>query len=901
MGYTKINRRWILWILAVGFIWVVVSRYSEAQQLRQVLAQGNWGWLLLAAAAQIAYYIAMAATYQAAFAAVDVSSRVRDLTPITLSSLFINVVAPSGGAAGAALFVDDLNRRGQSPARAAVGVFLQLICVFVSFMLILIFGLVYLFMQHDLEMYEVIAAIVLFAATAALSSALLLSLWQPRLLHGLLLWVQHFLNGLFGFLRSPSTLADDWAERNAAEFSQAAETIIHRPKRLARAVSMAFTAHGISIISLYLLFLAFNQRILFGSLVAGYAMGFLFLVVSITPMGIGVVEGVMTLVYTSLGVPSAAAAAVALVYRGLGFWLPLGLGFLLLRRSKTFGAEEHTLEETWSVRVIAVLTALMGCINMLSAVQPALIERLRLLESISPLAVRHGGHLTAALAGFALLILGRGLWRRKRTAWLAAMITLAISTFSHLIKGLDYEEALLALGLMLLMWLNRRHFHARSDPPSMRQAVWVLATSAIFTLAYGTLGFYLLDRHYSVHFNFLQALRQTIVMFTQFYDPGLQPVTGFGRYFADSIYIIGAVTLGYSALLFLRPILSHPPATPEERQRVRAIVERYGRTSLAHAALFNDKHYYFAPSGSVIAFVQHRGVAVALGDPIGPPDALSTAIAGFQQFCAMNDWTPVFYQTMPDTLAIYRQAGFEAVCIGHEAIVKLEHFTLEGGARKQFRTAIHRMERSGYHFAVHPPPLDYKTLAELRAISDEWLTMMHGSEKRFSLGWFDDEYIRSSPIAAVHDPKGLVTAFANVVSEYQANEITIDLMRRRRDVEPGTMDYLFANLLLWAKEQGHASFNLGLSALAGIGEHPDDPAVERAMHFIYQHINQFYNFKGLHEYKEKFQPIWSPRYLIYPGAGSLATAFTAVVAVNSGEENLLLEYFRIKPQRKIAS
>lgn len=900
MGYTKNNRRWVFWILAVGFIWVVVSRYSEAQQLSQVLAHGHWGWLILAAGAQMAYYLAMAATYQAAFAAIDVNSRVRDLLPITLSSLFINVVAPSGGAAGAALFVDDLHRRGQSPARAAVGVFLQLICVFVSFMLILIFGLIYLFMQHDLEMYEVVAAILLFAATATLSSALLLSLWHPQLLHRLLLWVQHFLNGLFGFLRNPSTLADDWAERNAAEFSQAAETIIHRPKRLARAVGMAFIAHGISIFSLYLLFLAFNQHILIGSLVAGYAMGFLFLVVSITPMGIGVVEGVMTLVYTSLGISSAAAATVALAYRGLGFWLPLGLGFLLLRRSKTFGAEEHTLEETWSVRIIAVLTGLMGCINVLSAIQPALIERVHLLERFSLLAAQHGGRLTAALAGFALLTLGHGLWRRKQTAWFAAMIALAISAVSHLIKGLDYEEALLALALMVLMWFNRRHFHARSDPPSMRQAVWVLAISATFTLAYGTLGFYLLDRHYSVHFNFLQALRQTIVMFTQFYDPGLQPVTGFGKYFADSIYIIGAVTLGYSVLLSLRPMLHHPPATPEERERARTIVERYGKTTLAHAVLFNDKHYYFSPEGVVIAFARHRGVAVALGDPIGPPDTLLAAISGFQQLCAINDWTPVFYQTLPDTLNLYQQAGFDAICIGHEAIVELEHFTLEGGARKQFRTAIHRMERSGYHFAVHSPPLDSKTLAELRAISDEWLTMMHGAEKRFSLGWFDDNYIRNSPIAAVHDPKGLVIAFANIVSEYQENEITIDLMRRRRDVEPGTMDYLFANLLLWAKEQRYASFNLGLSALAGIGERPDDPVVERAMHFIYLHINQFYNFKGLHEYKEKFQPIWSPRYLIYPGAGKLAAALTAAVAVNSGEENLFLEYFRTRTAIKTA-
>jgi phosphatidylglycerol lysyltransferase len=115
------------------------------------------------------------------------------------------------------------------------------------------------------------------------------------------------------------------------------------------------------------------------------------------------------------------------------------------------------------------------------------------------------------------------------------------------------------------------------------------------------------------------------------------------------------------------------------------------------------------------------------------------------------------------------------------------------------------------------------------------------------------------------------------------NEITIDLMRHRREIEPGTMDFLFVELFSWAKENGYAAFNLGLSALAGIGEHPDDPMIERTLHYIYQHINQFYNFKGLHDFKEKFRPTWSPRYLIYPDTASLAAAWLAVVQANSGK------------------
>ncbi|MEJ2749668.1 MAG: phosphatidylglycerol lysyltransferase domain-containing protein, partial [Anaerolineae bacterium] len=106
--------------------------------------------------------------------------------------------------------------------------------------------------------------------------------------------------------------------------------------------------------------------------------------------------------------------------------------------------------------------------------------------------------------------------------------------------------------------------------------------------------------------------------------------------------------------------------------------------------------------------------------------------------------------------------------------------------------------------------------------------------------------------------------------------LTVDLMRHLPEVESGTMDYLFGKLLEWSKEQGYDTFNLGLSALSGVGDKPEDPLVERAIHFIYEHVDQFYNFKGLHAFKEKFRPHWEPRYLVYPGSPNLPQVWTAL-------------------------
>jgi len=886
--------RWIVITLTVLFLWALVSRFTELEQLKNTLQQGQWTLILAALVSQAVYFIVFTASYQSAFATLDIQTRTRDLIPVTLGALFVNMVVPAGVAGGSALFAQELARRDKPATRTATGVLLQLIADFTAFAFILIPGLIYLSFEHDLKPYEVVAAILLLLMTVGLSGILLLGIWKPDGLHGLFNFFQVTVNRVSRKLRRSTIFAEDWAQRNAKEFSQASLAVAGHPSRLMRTIGAALLAHLLDIATLYILFRAFNQPIGLGTLVAGYAVGILFWIVSITPQGIGVVEGVMALTFTSLGISGTVAATVVLAFRGLTFWIPMLLGFFAVQRMQMFSPRQRTLTEIWGVRFAAILVALMGILNILSAVTPSLADRLALLEKYSPLEVRHGGHLAAALSGFALLLLARNLARRKHVAWLLTLATLAISAVSHLVKGLDYEESLLAGGLMVLLWWMRDHFHARSDRPSIRQGLRVLAGAFLFTLAYGVSGFFLLDRHYSVNFGFWSAVRQTVVMFTQFYDPGLIPTTPFGRFFADSIYFVGAVTFGYAGWMLLRPVFVRNLATPEERKQAQTIIERFGRSSLARFLLFDDKRYFFSQGGSVIGYVLMGRTAVALGDPVGPTENLRPSAEAFASLCQNNDWLPVFYQTLPETLELYKSAGFDTLCIGHEGIVNLQTFTLEGKEGKALRSPVNKLRNAGYKFIVHEPPIPDELMEELRTISDEWLTMMHGSEKRFSLGWFEDEYIRNSPIGAVYTPQGWISAFANYIPEYQRNETTIDLMRRRHETENGTMEFLFVSMFQWAKERGYDGFNLGLSGLSGVGEKPGDPAIEHVMHFIYEHINQFYNFKGLHNFKEKFHPEWSPRYLIYPGTANLAQAWLAVTQANSGNDNWLMSYFKPK-------
>jgi len=542
----------------------------------------------------------------------------------------------------------------------------------------------------------------------------------------------------------------------------------------------------------------------------------------------------------------------------------------------------------WSA---ALLTGAVGLINLASAVTPSLPDRVQLLREFIPFEIRSGGHLFSALTGFFLLALATNLLRRKRVAWLLTLGLLAISILSHLIKGLDYEEGLISISVLVYLLLIRQVFTARSDPPSIAQGTRSFIAALLFTLVYGTLGFFVLDRHYSVNFSLIAALEQTLAMFFTADNGGLYPTTRFGQFFADSIETIGAVTFGYALFMLMRPVLLQATATDAERQQAAIIVATYGASSLSHFTLLPDKFYYFSPSRqSVIAYVAKGRGAIALGDPIGPEQDQRAAIVGFQQFCSHNDWYPAFYQTRPDTLDLYQSLDFRALQIGQEAIVDLTTFTLEGKAGKNLRTVVNKLTRLGHTVQWYTPPIGKPLLQELRAISDEWLQLMHGSEKRFSLGWFDESYLRSCEIAAIHTSTGQISAFANIPPTHQSKDATVDLMRRRADIENGTMDFLFISLFQQFKARGYKGFNLGLSALAGVGETQQASRLEKGVHYLYEHLNQFYNFKGIHSYKDKFHPCWQPRYLIYPNLAALPDVVVALVRADSGDR--LLDYFK---------
>ncbi len=545
-----------------------------------------------------------------------------------------------------------------------------------------------------------------------------------------------------------------------------------------------------------------------------------------------------------------------------------------------------------ALRLVSLLTAAVGLIDLLAAVTPGLPERVALLEDLFPLEVRVGARLFGALASFLLFTLAFHLLRRKRQAWLLTCLLLCASIVSHLLTGLNVEESLASGALLLLLLWMRPLFTAGSDQPSVVQGVRVLGLAVLFTLAYGTIGFYLLDRHYAINFDWDQALGQTLAMFFSENDAGLVPITTHGRRFAWSIHLIGAVTIGYALVMVLRPVLQPAGASEAECREAAVIVKEHARSSLAAFTLLPDKTLFFSQSHrSLVAFgVRGRG-AIALGDPVGPADDRRETIVAFRDHCFNNDWQPAFYQTLPDHLDLYQELGFRTLKIGEEGIVDLTAFSLKGKAAAPLRTPINKLHKLGHQVEFHGPPVSDHLIEELEPISSEWLLRMKGPEKMFSLGWFNRDYLRNTEIALIRTPEGAISAFANLLVGVRPGEVVIDLMRSRTKLEPGTMDVLFTSLLLHYQEAGFGRFNLGLSALSGLGDSQESPRLEKAMAGLADHLDRFYGFRGLHTYKAKFKPHWESRYLVYPSLAALPDVVLALVRLDAGDR--LLDYLRL--------
>ena len=207
---------------------------------------------------------------------------------------------------------------------------------------------------------------------------------------------------------------------------------------------------------------------------------------------------------------------------------------------------------------------------------------------------------------------------------------------------------------------------------------------------------------------------------------------------------------------------------------------------------------------------------------------------------------------------------------------------MEGKQRADMRTARNKFSRLNYRFEVLEHGTVTNVLPRLREISDLWLAKKNATEKRFSLGFFDESYVCRTRVAVARNEEGKIMAFANIWETDRKNGLSIDMMRYDPESPGGIMDFLFAELMLWAKEDGFSWFTMGVAPLSGLERHPLAPMWHKIGTTIFDLGEEFYNFEGLYEYKAKFGPEWQPRYLATPAGLSAPLVMVAVTRLIAG-------------------
>lgn len=290
----------------------------------------------------------------------------------------------------------------------------------------------------------------------------------------------------------------------------------------------------------------------------------------------------------------------------------------------------------------------------------------------------------------------------------------------------------------------------------------------------------------------------------------------------------------------------------------------YGYNSLAFFALDQKKRLFFASNGKAfISYVLWGNVALVIGDPIGPTEEIASVLAEFLTFWRKRNKAVAFWQVREELLALYRAEGLHALKIGEDSVIDVQNFTLKGGKMANVRTSARRAEKTGMRVIFYEGAVHSETYREQMAhISQAWLARKGGREMGFSMSHFEQDAQAGQLAALAVDQHEHVHAFLTFVPIYGRTGWGLDLLRRGEQAIPGTMELLLVRSLEQFKARGNAIASLGLAPQSNNNQDQLSP-LGRGCSLLLRQSRTFQHFQTLTAFKQKFQPIWENRYLVF--------------------------------------
>jgi len=532
--------------------------------------------------------------------------------------------------------------------------------------------------------------------------------------------------------------------------------------------------------------------------------------------------------------------------------------------------------QRWVPLWIGRATFLVGLFDILANVFHKFRAPVHKLNNILPVFLNGSALATAIFTGLILMILARGLSRRKRRAWVLALVILGINLSTELFRPTKHPvQITLSLLSILALVIFRKSFYAKSDPSTRLQPLIGFGIAVVVFFAAS-----LLLLRYRSHDEIIGS--PSLKNIFLFIIEGFVGVTGPIKFTFERTSDLIGITLGSFGFfiliiplwLYFRRVKPIPKMSDDDMNIVRKLIKHdLEQDSLGYFATRRDKSVIWSPNRKAgIAYRVQGGVMLASGDPFGEYSLWPAAIAEFLREAEEHAWTPAVMGCSDRGGEVWiEHAGMIAIDIGDEAIIAVKDFTLEGRPMANVRQMVNRIKRKGYSCTTHKwSDLDPHTKTELQKMAHIWRYGV--AERGFSMSMDrfgedadPDTYITIARLE--NEIKGLL-----YYVPWTTNGLSLDRMQRERGTDPGVNELMIVETVEWARSNNLEFVSLNFAAFRSLFERADKISagpITRGTRNLIRFSSNFFQVESLYRFNAKFQPGWETRYVLYPRASDL--------------------------------
>lgn len=473
------------------------------------------------------------------------------------------------------------------------------------------------------------------------------------------------------------------------------------------------------------------------------------------------------------------------------------------------------------------------------------------------------------LSGTLMLLLAYRLYKRVRLAWLIEIIALTVGLTYHLARHqvLPFHTVLADIFVLTVLLASYKDFARSSDRITVKRAIGFILCSFFLVLSNAAIGLFLLKADIRSIHSIYDAIYSSVKLLVLMDTDSLGIKGQAGKFYGDTLIIINWICIMVSAFLLLKPLVYNPIINKQGKQKARQLVLKYGDNPMAYLALENDKKYFFGSRiEGVCAYNLAGDVFTVCGDMICDEKDGLLFLWEITDFCRKNNYDTLFINITDKFSSLLKMAGFGIIKYGEDACFLLEEYNLAGKKAAKVRAAINHANKEGIMVFEYTPQekRDHLIEKQMQSITEEWLQQKGGVEMGFMLGGMGLNEPMDRRYFYAINTEGEMLGFVVFLPYMKGKGYLADVTRRRSNAPQGVLEKIIYDAFMVMKEEGVLWGNMGLSPLYNIPNEPGCSFTEKVFTFIYENMNQTYDFRALHHAKLKYGPTdWQPRYLAF--------------------------------------